>query len=144
MKKPYLLLIAIGIFAVFLGGFQYVKTIKAHSNNEIWIGYNRTNKSRSIIDFKRVNLGSQSKVDQLEEILLFGKTIEKPKVDLGEYDIQLSFKVPDNIKSYNFLIWFTNNGALIKMNRLNKFHAYISLDNQDTNLVKEIIQYKKS
>ncbi|MFD4705876.1 hypothetical protein ACFWM3_13475 [Gottfriedia sp. NPDC058432] len=139
MKKRYLVISIISILTLFLGGFQYVKMNKTKSSNEVWVGY----KSKSRTDFKRVNVESQSKIDKLEEILVFGKTINKPKGNLQDYDIQLSLKVPENEKSYSFLIWFTNNGAIIKQNTLNKFN-YKSLDNQDANSVKEIIKYKRN
>ena len=139
MKKRYLVISIISILTLFLGGYQYVKMNKTKSSSEVWVGYN----SKSSTDFKRVNVESQSKIDKLEEILLFGKTINKPKGNLQDYDIQLTLKVPKNEKSYSFLIWFTNNGAIIKQNTLNKFN-YISLDNQDANLVKEIIKYKRN
>ncbi|MFF3025647.1 hypothetical protein ACFVRR_23895 [Gottfriedia sp. NPDC057948] len=139
MKRRYLVISIISILTLFLGGFQYVKMHKTKSSSEVWVGYN----SKSSTDFKRVNVESQSKIDKLEEILLNGKTINKPKGDLQDYDIQLSLKVPANEKSYSFLIWFTNNGAIIKKNILNKFN-YISLDNQEAKLVKEIIKYKRN
>ena len=120
MKKRYLVISIISILTLFLGGFQYVKMYKTKSSSDLWVGYNRTNKSRSIIDLSRVNVGSQSKIDKLEEILLFGKTIDKPKVNLEDYDISISLKVPANEKSYSCFIWFTNNGAIIKKNILSK------------------------
>ncbi|MET3194890.1 hypothetical protein [Bacillus sp. OAE603] len=143
MKKTYLIVIAVSVLAIFLFGFQYGKRIYEKPTREITVGINKSNKNRNVIEFKQVKLDNQSTIDKLELIFLFSNDIDKPSNDLGNYDVQLSFKNgKKSVSSYSFNIWFTKEGdSIIQMNGINR-QQYRSLDKNNTNSLKEIIKYK--
>ncbi|WP_088012720.1 hypothetical protein [Gottfriedia acidiceleris] len=139
MRKPYIILIFVAILAIGLGEFYYEKMKYTKSINEIWIGYNYTKFGKNVIKFKPVNIEKQEKLNQLEEIFLFSKKIEKPIVDLAKYDVQLSFRSPiDKTVEYSSLLWFTKSGAIIKINGFNGFRS-VGIENAKS--IKNIINY---
>lgn len=139
MRKPYIILIFVAILAIGLGGFYYETMKYTKSNNEIWIGYNYTKFGKNVIEFKPVNVEKQDKLNHLEEIYLFSKKIEKPIVDITKYDVQLSFRSPiDETVEYSSLLWFTESGAIIK---INGFNGYRSVGIENAKSIKNIINY---
>jgi len=109
------------------------------AKNEIWIGYNHTKFGKNVTKFKPGNVEKQEKLNQLEEIYLFSKKIEKPIVDLAKYDVQLSFRSPiDKTVEYSSLLWFTKSGAIIKINGFNGFRS-VGIENAKS--IKNIINY---
>ncbi|PEJ46707.1 hypothetical protein CN692_25755 [Bacillus sp. AFS002410] len=138
MKKPYIILIIVTVFAMFLAGFYYER-MHIKSNKEIWIGYNYTKFGKNEISFKPMYIERQSGINQLEEIFLYSKIIDHPTVDLAKYDIQLSFKSPvDQSFEYSSLLWFTKSGAILKLNGFNGFRS-VNIDNAES--IKKIIKY---
>jgi len=142
LKKTYLIIIAISVLTIFLFGFQYGKRIYNKPYKEIWVGLNKSNKNRNVVEFKQVKLDNQSKIDELELIFLSSNHIDQPRSDLGIFDVQLAFKNnEETVSSYSFNIWFTKEGgAIIHINGLNQ--QYRSLDKKNTNSLKAIIKYK--
>ena len=140
LKKPFIILMIISVLALFLGGFEYVKTIYHKPSKELWVGYNKSNENRNVIEFKNIKVARQSIVDKLEKILLYSKKTQK--VDLSNYDVQVTFKNPnDKVNSYSTLILFTNEGAVIKMNG---FSVYRRINKADARFIKELINYKEN
>ncbi|PFH81724.1 hypothetical protein [Bacillus sp. AFS088145] len=139
MRKPYIFLICLAILALCLGGFYFEKMKYTKAKNEILIGYNYTKFGENIIKCKPVKVAKQAKLNQLEEIFLFSKKVEKPIVDLAKYDIQLSFRSPiDETVEYSSLLWFTKSGAVIK---INGFNGYRSVGIENAKSIKNIINY---
>ncbi len=139
MREPYIFLICLAILALCLGGFYFEKMKYTKTKNEILIGYNYTKFGENIIKCKPVKVAKQAKLNQLEEIFLFSKKIEKPIVDLAKYDIQLSFRSPiDKTVEYNSLLWFTKSGAIIK---INGFNGYRSVGIENAKSIKNIINF---
>ncbi|PGL69439.1 hypothetical protein [Bacillus sp. AFS055030] len=139
MRKAYKFLIFASILALCLGGFYFEKMKHSKTKNEIWIGYNYTKFGKNVIKFEPVKVEKQEKLNQLEEIFLFSKKIDKPILDLSKYDVQLSFRSPiDQTVEYSSLLWFTNSGAIIK---INGFNGYRSIGIEKANSIKNIINY---
>ncbi|MEH7455177.1 hypothetical protein [Gottfriedia acidiceleris] len=139
MRKPYIFLICLAILALCLGGFYFEKMKYTKTKNEILISYNYTKFGEKIIKCKPVKVAKQAKLNQLEEIFLFSKKVEKPIVDLAKYDIQLSFRSPiDETVEYSSLLWFTKSGAIIK---INGFNGYRSVGIENAKSIKNIINY---
>ncbi|MES9684445.1 hypothetical protein ABWK22_16405 [Gottfriedia acidiceleris] len=139
MRKPYIFLICVVILSLCLGGFYFEKMKFTKAKNEIWIGYNHTKFGKNVTKFKPGNVEKQEKLNQLEEIYLFSKKIEKPIVDLAKYDVQLLFRSPiDKTVEYSSLLWFTKSGAIIKINGFNGFRS-VGIENAES--IKNIINY---
>jgi len=132
------------VLIIFFFGFVNGKRIYNKPSREITVGIDKSNKNRNMIEFKQVKLDNQSTIDKLESIFLFSNYIDKPRNDLGNYDVQLSFKNgKKNVSSYSFNIWFTKEaGTVIQMNGINRMQ-YRSLDENNTNALKKIIKYKR-
>jgi len=139
LRKPNIFLISVAILALCLGGFYFEKMKNTKARNEICIGYNYTKFGKNVIKFNPVKVEKQVKLNKLEEIYLFSKKIEKPIVDLATYDVQLSFRSPiDETVEYSSLLWFTKNGAIIKINGFNGFRS-VGIENAKS--IKNIINY---
>jgi len=139
LRKPYLFLICVVILALCLGGFYCEKMKNTKVKNEIWIGYNYTKFEKNVIKFKPVKVEKRAKLNQLEEIFLYSKKIEKPIVDLAKYDVQLSFRSPiDETVEYSSLLWFTKSGAIIK---INGFNGYRIVGIENAKSIKNIINF---